>query len=106
MNNRKSFFLAAPFYLVFLSFFLIPLILTVIVSFWDYTIGLLGILPGTILFCGLGAVAGDIAQFSLVLSNHTDMKSFMLRVIGILATLGSVLIVTRSVRKVLQENED
>ena len=36
MNNRKSFFLAAPFYLVFLCFFLIPLILTVIVSFWDY----------------------------------------------------------------------
>ena len=36
MNNRKSFFLAAPFYLVFFCFFLIPLILTVIVSFWDY----------------------------------------------------------------------
>ncbi len=36
MNNRKSFFLAAPFYMVFLCFFLIPLILTSIVSFWDY----------------------------------------------------------------------
>ena len=36
MNNRKSFFLAAPFYMVFLCFFLIPLILTIIVSFWDY----------------------------------------------------------------------
>ena len=36
MNNRKSFLLATPFYLVFLCFFLIPLILTVIVSFWDY----------------------------------------------------------------------
>ena len=36
MNNRTSFFLAAPFYMVFLCFFLIPLILTIIVSFWDY----------------------------------------------------------------------
>ena len=36
MNNRRGFFLAAPFYLVFVCFFLIPLILTVIVSFWDY----------------------------------------------------------------------
>ncbi len=36
MNNRKSFFLAAPFYMVFVCFFLIPLILTIIVSFWDY----------------------------------------------------------------------
>ncbi|MEB3324640.1 MAG: TVP38/TMEM64 family protein, partial [Cyanobacteriota bacterium] len=33
------------------------------VSWRDYTIGLIGILPGTVLFCGLGALAGDVARF-------------------------------------------
>ena len=38
------------------------------VSLRDYTIGLIGILPGTILFCGLGALAGDVARFPTVVS--------------------------------------
>ena len=37
MKINKYFLLALPFYLIFIFFFIIPLILTIIVSFWDYT---------------------------------------------------------------------
>jgi len=37
MKINKYFLLAMPFYLIFIFFFIIPLILTIIVSFWDYT---------------------------------------------------------------------
>ena len=37
MKMNKYFLLALPFYLIFIFFFIIPLILTIIVSFWDYT---------------------------------------------------------------------
>ena len=42
------------------------------VSLRDYSIGLIGILPGTILFCALGALAGDAARFGEVLAGETS----------------------------------
>ena len=36
MKNLRYFFLALPFYSIFFVFFVIPLSLTLIVSFWDY----------------------------------------------------------------------
>ena len=42
------------------------------VSLRDYSIGLIGILPGTVLFCALGALAGDVARFGEVLSGQAD----------------------------------
>ena len=36
MKNLRYFFLALPFYSIFFVFFVIPLCLTLIVSFWDY----------------------------------------------------------------------
>jgi uncharacterized membrane protein YdjX (TVP38/TMEM64 family) len=71
------------------------------VSLRDYTIGLIGILPGTILFCGLGALAGDVARFGEVLSGEADAGTWSLRVVGILATLGSVWLVGRAARRAL-----
>ena len=75
------------------------------VSFRDYTIGLLGILPGTILFCGLGSLAGDLARFGEVLSGRADLNSFVLRIVGLLATLAAVWLVTRAARRALQSSE-
>ena len=65
------------------------------VSLRDYTVGLIGILPGTILFCGLGALAGDVARFGTVLSGQADPATWGLRVIGIAATIAVVWIVGR-----------
>ena len=75
------------------------------VSLRDYNIGLVGILPGTILFCGLGALAGDVARFGDVLSGKADPFTWGLRVVGLFATLASVWFVGRAAQKVLSNNE-
>jgi len=69
----------------------------------DYTLGLIGILPGTILFCGLGALAGDVARFGAVLSGEADAGAWALRIIGLLATVLVVGLVGRAARRALAE---
>ncbi len=71
------------------------------VSLRDYTTGLLGIIPGTILFCGLGALAGDVARFGEVLSGEADPFTWTLRVVGIAATVASVWLVGRAAQRAL-----
>jgi uncharacterized membrane protein YdjX (TVP38/TMEM64 family) len=73
------------------------------VSFRDYTIGLIGIVPGTILFCGLGALAGDVARFGTVLSAEADPFTWGLRIVGVLATVASVVLAGRAARRALGE---
>ena len=75
------------------------------VSLRDFTLGLIGILPGTILFCGLGALAGDVARFGEVLSGDADPAIWSLRSIGILATVAVVWLVGRAARQALQASE-
>ncbi len=73
------------------------------VSLRDYSIGLIGIVPGTILFCGLGALAGDVARFGEVLSGQADPGTWALRIVGLLATVLVVWLVGRAARLALQE---
>jgi uncharacterized membrane protein YdjX (TVP38/TMEM64 family) len=72
------------------------------VSLRDYSLGLIGILPGTVLFCGLGALAGDVARFGSVLAGQADAGTWALRVVGVLATVAVVLLVGRAARRALQ----
>ena len=72
------------------------------VSLRDYSIGLVGILPGTILFCALGALAGDVARFGAVLSGEASASTWTLRIVGILATVASVWLVAKAARDALQ----
>lgn len=72
------------------------------VSWRDYSIGLVAILPGTILFCGLGALAGDVARFREVLSGQADPLTWTLRIVGLLATVLVVWLVGRAARQALQ----
>ncbi|MCP9776609.1 MULTISPECIES: TVP38/TMEM64 family protein [unclassified Cyanobium] len=72
------------------------------VSLRDYTIGLIGILPGTILFCGLGALAGDVARFGEVLSGQADAGTWALRIVGLLATVVSVWVAGKAAQRALQ----
>ena len=76
------------------------------VSLRDYSIGLIGIVPGTILFCGLGALAGDVARFGEVLSGQADPGTWALRIVGLLATVLVVWLVGRAARLALQEPGD
>ena len=72
------------------------------VSWRDYSIGLVAILPGTVLFCGLGALAGDVARFGEVLSGEADAGTWALRIGGLLATLATVWLVGRAAQRALQ----
>ena len=71
------------------------------VSLRDYSIGLLGILPGTVLFCGLGALAGDVARFQEVLTGTADPGTWALRLLGLVATVASVWLVGRAAQRAL-----
>jgi uncharacterized membrane protein YdjX (TVP38/TMEM64 family) len=75
------------------------------VSLRDYSIGLLGILPGTVLFCGLGALAGDVARFQEVLTGAADPGTWALRLLGLVATVGSVWLVGRAAQRALARPE-
>ena len=72
------------------------------VSLRDYTIGLIAILPGTVLFCSLGALAGDVARFGEVLSGEADLGTWSLRIIGLVATVASVWVVGRAAQRALK----
>lgn len=71
------------------------------VSLWDYSIGLIGILPGTVLFCALGALAGDVTRFSTVLAGQADPLTWAVRILGIGATVAVTLLITRVARRAL-----
>jgi len=71
------------------------------VSLRDYSIGLIAILPGTILFCGLGALAGDVARFGEVLSGEADAGTWALRIGGLLATVASVWLAGKAAQRAL-----
>jgi uncharacterized membrane protein YdjX (TVP38/TMEM64 family) len=75
------------------------------VSLRDYSIGLIGILPGTILFCGLGALAGDVARFGEVLSGEADAGTWALRIGGLVATVTSVWLVGRAAQRALADRD-
>jgi uncharacterized membrane protein YdjX (TVP38/TMEM64 family) len=75
------------------------------VSLRDYTIGLVGILPGTVLFCGLGALAGDVARFGTVLAGEADPLTWAVRLLGIGATVAATVLVTQVARRALAEGE-
>ncbi len=71
----------------------------------DYSIGMIGILPGTVFFCGLGALAGDLANFGAILNGKDEPMEWALRVLGALATIGVVWLVGQSAKGALQDFE-
>ena len=62
---------------------------------------MIGILPGTVLFCALGALAGDVARFGEVLSGQADGLTWALRIVGVLATFAVVWLVGRAAQRAL-----
>ncbi len=75
------------------------------VTLRDYTIGLIGILPGTILYCCLGAIAGDLSNFKNVLLENSDSNSIVISWVGLLATVGVAWLVIRAANKAFQESD-
>lgn len=68
----------------------------------DYSLGHLAFLPGTILFCALGDVAGDVSRFAAVLSEPAEGTNWTLRWVGLAATVATVWFCGRVTRRALR----
>ncbi len=71
----------------------------------DFTLGMIGILPGTILYCSLGSLALKVSNFGQVLSGRSDTSSFIWSLISILSTILVVILVLRSTSKLNQDSQ-
>ena len=77
------------------------------VSLKDYVLGSIGMLPGTILYVYLGALAGDLAmigQEAATVDPATARLELIAKVIGLLATLGVTIYVTKVAKKALDNS--
>jgi len=75
------------------------------VKLLDFTLGMIGILPGTILYCSLGSLALKVSNFGQVLSGRSDSISFIWSLISILSTILIVILVLRSIKKINQDSK-
>lgn len=74
------------------------------VSFRDYLIASLGMLPGTLLYVYYGKVAGHAAALAAGAAVDKDSAYYVVLALGLVATIAVTAIVTRLARKALAES--
>jgi len=77
------------------------------VSLKDYVLGNFGMIPGTIMYVYLGSLVGNLATLGTgqaTESPEAEMIQWIIRIIGLFATVAVTLYVTRIARKALQES--
>lgn len=75
------------------------------VSFRDYLLGFVGMIPGTVMYVYIGSLAGSLAAIGTASADNpqTQMLQSVIRIIGFLATVAVTLYVTRIARKALDQ---
>jgi len=73
------------------------------VSFLDYLVGGIGIIPGTILYVYYGKLAGDVAALAGGAAVKKDAGYWTVLVLGLVATIVVTTLVTRTAQKALRE---
>jgi uncharacterized membrane protein YdjX (TVP38/TMEM64 family) len=73
------------------------------VSLKDYILGSIGMIPGTILYVYIGSLAGDIAMIGMKTPPANPTLQWMVRIIGLIATITVTIYVTRIAKKALEE---
>lgn len=73
------------------------------VSFRDYLIASIGMLPGTLLYVYYGALLGEVAALAGGAAPERDAGSTAILVIGLVATIAVTVVVTRVARRALAE---
>jgi uncharacterized membrane protein YdjX (TVP38/TMEM64 family) len=75
------------------------------VSLKDYVIGSLGMIPGTVMYVYIGALAGDIAVLGTPqqISIQAQIAQWLIKIIGLLATVTVTLYITRIAQKALNQ---
>jgi uncharacterized membrane protein YdjX (TVP38/TMEM64 family) len=74
------------------------------VSLRDYTLGSIGMIPGTLLYVYIGSLAGDLAKIGMETQPTDPTVQWAVRLIGFLATAAVTVYVTRIARKALAES--
>jgi uncharacterized membrane protein YdjX (TVP38/TMEM64 family) len=72
------------------------------VTFRDYILGTVGMIPGTIMYVYLGSLAGNLATLGAGDTPSDPVVTWTIRIIGFIATVAVTLYVTRIARQALQ----
>jgi uncharacterized membrane protein YdjX (TVP38/TMEM64 family) len=73
------------------------------VSFVDYTLASVGMIPGTILYVYYGKLAGDVAAVAGGAPSAKGVGDYAVLVLGLVATVVVTVLVTRTARRALHE---
>jgi len=73
------------------------------VSFRDYVLASVGMVPGTVLYVYYGKLIGDVAALAGGASPDRDASSYVLLGVGLVATIAVTALVTRIARRALRE---
>ncbi|MEA5450145.1 TVP38/TMEM64 family protein [Leptolyngbya sp. CCNP1308] len=75
------------------------------ISLKDYVVGTVGILPGTIMYVYLGSLVGNLATLGADSSQPPEAATvqWIIRIVGLVATVAVTLYVTRIARRALNE---
>jgi uncharacterized membrane protein YdjX (TVP38/TMEM64 family) len=73
------------------------------VSFKDYFLGSVGMIPGTIMYVYIGSLAGNIAQIGTEAQPTNMTLTWVIKILGFIATLAVTIYVTRVAKKALEE---
>ncbi|MEH2137786.1 TVP38/TMEM64 family protein [Nostoc sp.] len=73
------------------------------VSLKDYFIGSIGMIPGTIMYVYIGSLAGNLAMIGTEAQPSNPTLQWVIRILGLIATVAVTVYVTRIARKALEE---
>ncbi len=76
------------------------------VSLKDYLVGFIGMLPGTVMYVYIGSLAGSLAMIGSPSTTNpqTQMIQWIIRIVGLIATIAVTVYITRIARKALEES--
>lgn len=75
------------------------------VSFKDYVMGFLGMIPGTVMYVYIGSLAGNLAMIGSESANpEAERIQWIIRIVGFIATVAVTVYVTRIAKKALDQS--
>jgi uncharacterized membrane protein YdjX (TVP38/TMEM64 family) len=73
------------------------------ISFRDYLLGCIGMIPGTLLYVYYGKLAGDVASLAAGVQVERGPEYYAVLMLGLVATIWVTTVVTRAARRALAE---
>jgi uncharacterized membrane protein YdjX (TVP38/TMEM64 family) len=76
------------------------------VSLKDYLVGSLGMIPGTVLYVYIGALAGDVAMLGMSQATdpQTQVVKWILQIVGFIATIAVTVYITNVAKTALNDS--